>query len=97
MTDESVDKRCECGRPATVPAKYGSPKCMMCHLVARYATSPPRSAPGNIGDWEIKRWMRGQLQKAIEEMVSLMRADLDALASKWNPPLDDSTQDGNQP
>ncbi len=99
MSDESVtetvQQTCKCGRPATIPSKYGKPKCIGCHLVSRYAHSPPRSGPGNIGDWEIDSWMRGQMQKAIEEMVSLMRADLNALADKWNPPPVESTQDGN--
>ncbi|MCH9023196.1 MAG: hypothetical protein IID32_10605 [Planctomycetes bacterium] len=99
MTDENVEERCKCGRPATEPARvaYELPRCMICHLVACYGAPPPRTAPGNIGDWEFEAWMGRQLRKAIEEMVSLMRSDLDALAERWTPPVDDSTQDGNQP
>lgn len=98
MTDESVEERCQCGRPATVPhAKYALAQCMICHLVDRFGTGPRRKYPGNIGDGEIEVWMRRQLRKAFEEMVSLMRKDLDDLAERWNPPGEDSTEHGNQP
>lgn len=92
MTDESVDEKCcECDRPATVPFS-GYPRCMKHHLVYLYAGYPRRSSAGNISDGEIMRWMKSKLEKVIEEMGTLMRADLDALAEKWNPSLDDSTE-----
>ena len=97
MTDENVDNRCnEFGDPATVPANRPR-KCMTCHLVdTTYAWLTPRVGRGNIKDTEIRRWARSILKNAFTEVVSLMHADLDALAAKWNPPLDDSTQEENR-
>jgi len=87
---ELAQEKCQCGRPATVPSRWGSSRCIICHLVNRHASVPPRTAPGNIGDWEINTWMEKKLRDGFEEMLSIMRADLDTLSKKWNPPVEPS-------
>jgi len=34
--------------------------------------------------------MEKELRAAFEDMLSMMRADLDALSKKWNPPVEQS-------
>lgn len=80
---EPVQKKCQqCGkRPA-----FQTSWCFICQLASRHATYPPRSSPGNISDHEIRRWMEKKLRDAFEEMLGMMRKDLEALGQKWNPP-----------
>jgi len=90
---ESVASKCNCGRQAVAKkyrGDYGPPACFICQLVWLYTSAPPRSAPGNISDWEIKSWMEEKLRAAFEDMLSMMRADLDTLSKKWNSPVEQS-------
>jgi hypothetical protein len=88
MMNEIDRTKCKrCGRPAMESKyKWEPPRCFVCQLVNRHAKSPPRNSPGNIADWEIEIWMEKSLRAAFEEMLSMMRADLETLSLKWNPP-----------
>ena len=91
---ETAQVKCKCGRPA-VDRKYEwePPRCFICQLVSRHASVPPRPAPGNIGNLDIRNWMEKALRAAFEDMLSKMRADLDALSDKWNPPVEQSDKE----